>query len=241
MDPRNLSWVLLAASAISSLYSSADAHSAARRTTTPGPAPAAPALLADQALRDPRFTFPVVVVNIVGIVPAVPRDFARVELAPATVIGFDLISLAEPIAAAVGVAAPAVKRRDEARFDSRLGFAIVLCERPLARDPKKVSGAEAHVCNVESTVSSDARDLARIFLGFATISCLYSCSDSHATARWTAAPGPAPAPTAPALLADEALLDPRLAFPVVIGNILCCDRPGVMKCLEKYIRRRSLT
>ena len=92
-----------------------------------------------------------------------------------------------------------------------------------------MSGAEAHVCNVESTVSPDARDLARIFLGFATISCLYARADAHAAARWTAGTGPAPAPTAPALLADEARLDPRLAFPVVIGNVLCCDRSGVVK------------
>ena len=80
--------------------------------------------------------------NVVRIVAAVSIDLARVELAPAAVIGFDLIALAESITtSAVGVAAPAVERRDEAGLDARFGFAIVLCERPLARDPKKVSGA----------------------------------------------------------------------------------------------------
>ena len=79
--------------------------------------------------------------NVVGIVAAVPINLPGIELASAAVIGFDLISLAEPIASAVGIAAR-IERRDEARLDSRLGFAIVLCERPLARDPKKVSGAD---------------------------------------------------------------------------------------------------
>ena len=123
------------------LYSCSNAHAAARRTTTPGPAPAAPALLADQALRDARLALAVVVRDVVRIVTAVPRDLAFVEFAAAPIVRFDLISLAEPIASAVGIAAPAVERRDEAGLDARFGFAIVLCERPLARDPKKVSGA----------------------------------------------------------------------------------------------------
>ena len=80
--------------------------------------------------------------NVVGIVSAVPINFARVEFASAPIIAFDLVAFAQSITSAVRVAAPAVKRRDEARLDSRLGFAIVLCERPLARDPKKVSGAD---------------------------------------------------------------------------------------------------
>ena len=101
-------------------------------------------LLADETLRDACLALPVVVGNIVRIVAAVPRDFTWIELASAAVIGFYLVAFAESVSAAsaVEVAAPAVKRRDEARLDSRLGFAIVLCERPLARDPKKVSGAE---------------------------------------------------------------------------------------------------
>ena len=89
---------------------------------------AASPLLADQALGDSRLPLAVVVVNIVGVVPTVPRDFTRVELASAAVIGFDLITLAESIAAsAIGIAAPAVKRRDEARLDARLGFTVVVC------------------------------------------------------------------------------------------------------------------
>ena len=81
--------------------------------------------------------------NVVGIVATVPINLSGIELAAPAVVGFNLISLAESITSAVRVAAAAVKRRDEARLDSRLGFAIVLCERLLARDPKKVSGAEA--------------------------------------------------------------------------------------------------
>ena len=81
--------------------------------------------------------------NVVRIVAAVSIDLARVELAPAAVIGFDLISFSQAItASAVGIAAPAVERRDEAGLDARFGFAIVLCERPSEKDGKKVSGAE---------------------------------------------------------------------------------------------------
>ena len=76
--------------------------------------------------------------NVVRIVAAVPIDLARVELAPAAVIGFDLISFSQAItASAVGIAAPAVERRDEAGLDARFGFAIVLCERPSEKDGKK--------------------------------------------------------------------------------------------------------
>ena len=98
-------------------------------------------LLADQAFGDARLALPIIIGDVVGIVSAVPIDLSGVELAPAPIVRFDLISLAEPIASAVGIAAPAIKRRDEAGLDPSLGFAIVLCERPLARDPKKVSGA----------------------------------------------------------------------------------------------------
>ena len=74
--------------------------------------------------------------NVVGIVSTVPIYLPGVELAPAAIVRFDLISLAESIASAVGIAAPAVERRDEARLDSRLGFAIVLCERPSEKTKK---------------------------------------------------------------------------------------------------------
>ena len=86
-----------------------------------------------------------------------------------------------------------------------------------------------HTSDVERAVRVDPRNLSWIPLAPAAISCLYSSSDTHATAGRATTPGPAPA--APALLADQARLDPRLAFPVVIGNVLCCDRPGVVKCL----------
>ena len=111
------------------LYSCSNAHAAARRTTTPGPAPAAPALLADQALRDARLALAVVVGDVVRIVAAVPRDLAFVEFAAAPIIGFDLVALAESITSVVRVAVPAAERRDEARLDARLGFAVVVCVR----------------------------------------------------------------------------------------------------------------
>ena len=100
------------------------------------------ALPPDQPRRDARLGVAVVVADVVGAVAPVARDFAGVELAAPAVVGFDLISLAESITSAVRVAAAAVKRRDEARLDSRLGFAIVLCERPSEKDPKIISGAE---------------------------------------------------------------------------------------------------
>ena len=66
--------------------------------------------------------------NVVRIVAAVSIDLARVELAPAAVIGFDLISFSQAItASAVGIAASVAERRDEACFDPSLGFAVVIC------------------------------------------------------------------------------------------------------------------
>ena len=136
----DLAGIVLLAAAVSGLYLVALSQAtAAARRPRPGPRPV---LLADQALGDPRLAFSVIIGNVVGIVSAISIYLPGVVSAPPAVIGFDLIALAEAIAAsAVGVAAPAVERRDEARLDSRLGLAIVLCERPLARDPKKVSGA----------------------------------------------------------------------------------------------------
>ena len=94
-------------------------------------------LLADETLRDACLALPVVVGNIVRIVAAVPRDFTWIELASAAVIGFDLIALAESIASAVRIAAPAVERRDEAGLDARFGLTIILCERLSEKDGKK--------------------------------------------------------------------------------------------------------
>ena len=74
-----------------------------------------------------QFVTRVSVRNVVGIVSAVPIYLSGVELAPAAIVRFDLISLAEPIASAVGIAAPAVERRDEARLDSRLALAVIIC------------------------------------------------------------------------------------------------------------------
>ncbi len=116
------------------LITFAKAAPAARR---PGPGPRS-VLLSNQALRDARLSLAVIIGDVVGIVSAVPIDLSGVELAPAAVIGFVLISLAETItASAVGIAAPAVERRDEAGLDARFGLTIILCERLSEKDGKK--------------------------------------------------------------------------------------------------------
>ena len=131
----DLARIVLLAAAVSGLYLVALSQAtAAARRPRPGPRPV---LLADQALGDPRLAFSVIIGDVVGIVSAISIDLSGVELASAAVIGFDLIALAEITASAVGIAAPAVERRDEAGFDARLGFAIVLCERLSEKDGKK--------------------------------------------------------------------------------------------------------
>ena len=85
-----------------------------------------------------QFVTRVSVRNVVGVVTAISIDLPGVIASATAVIGFDRIALAEAIAAsAIGVAAPAVERRDEAGLDARFGFAIVLCERPSEKDGKK--------------------------------------------------------------------------------------------------------
>ena len=72
MHPRDLARVFLASAAIPGLCGvPARVHDPAVHSENDS-APAAPALLADQALRDTRFPLSVVVVNIVGVVAAVP-------------------------------------------------------------------------------------------------------------------------------------------------------------------------
>ena len=132
----NFTGVEPAASAVVGLdlITFAKAAPAARR---PGPGPRS-VLLSDQALRDARLSLAVIIGDVVGIVSAVSIYLPGVELAPAAVIGFDLISLAETItASAVGIAAPAVERRDEAGLDARFGLTIILCERLSEKDGKK--------------------------------------------------------------------------------------------------------
>ena len=116
------------------LITFAKAAPAARR---PRPRPRS-VLLADQALRDARFPLAVVVGDVVRIVAAVSADLPRIEFAAAAVVSFDFISLAETItASAVGIAAPAVERRDEAGLDARFRLTIILCERLSEKDGKK--------------------------------------------------------------------------------------------------------
>ena len=94
--------------------------------------------------------------------------------------------------------------------------------------------------HVEASVSVDPRNFSRILLATTParrnrpvnqgncnfdaesvpVSRLHACPDSHAAARRAATPGSAPAPATPTLLANEPGLDPRLSFPIVIGNII---------------------
>ena len=221
------------------LITFAKAAPAARR---PRPRPRS-VLLADEALRYARFPLAVVVGDVVRIVAAVSADLPRIEFAAAAVVSFYLIAFSQAIAAsAVGVAAPAVKRRDEAGLDSRLALAVIIghVETPISVDPRNFSWillattpARRNRPVNQGNCNFDAESV--------PVPRLHARTDTHAAARRAATPGPAPAPAAPTLLANEPGLDPRLSFPIVVGNILCCDRPGVMKSLEKYIRRRSLT
>jgi len=124
--PVNFPGIIASAAAVVGLdlITFAKAAPAARR---PGPGPRS-VLLSNQALRDARLSLAVIIGDVVGIVSAVSIYLPGVELAPAAVIGFDLIALAESITtSAVGVAAPAVERRDEAGLDARFGFAVVVC------------------------------------------------------------------------------------------------------------------
>ena len=113
---------------VSRLYARADAHAAARRATTPGPAPAAPALLANEAGLDPSLSFPVVVGNVVRTITPVPVYLARIILLAAAIARLDGVTFPEFVRRpAIGVAASAAERRDEARLDARLGFAVIVC------------------------------------------------------------------------------------------------------------------
>ena len=129
-------WVVTPAPAVVGLdlVALAEAAAAARR---PGPRPRS-VLLTDQAFGDARLALAVIIGDVIGIVSAVSIYLPGVIASATAVIGFDRIALAETItASAVGIAAPAVERRDEAGLDARLGFAIVLCERPSEKDCKK--------------------------------------------------------------------------------------------------------
>ena len=87
-------------------------------------------------------------IYVESAVAAVPRDAARIIATSASVTSLYFRTFSQPAAPttprarASATATTAVERADEALLDARFGFAIVLCERPLARDPKKVSGAE---------------------------------------------------------------------------------------------------
>ena len=61
---------------------------------------AAAPLLFNEPLRYSCLTLSVVVINIIRVITAVPRDLARVEPTSAPIIGFNLVALAEAAAAA---------------------------------------------------------------------------------------------------------------------------------------------
>ena len=86
------------------------------------------------------------------------------------------------------------------------------------RTPKIVSGAEAHVCNVKSSIRPHARDLALIVLASSAIFRLDPVTDTHARAAPVAAGVALPllGATAGVLGFDVLLEDARLLFAVVI-------------------------
>ena len=119
---------------------------------------AAPALLFDKPLRYPSLPLSIIIVYVVRVVAAVSANLTGVELAPAPIVRFYLVTLTESIASAVGIAVPAAERRDEAGLDSRLGFAVVLCERPSEKDPKNNfwrRGATYATSNVPSALTRE--------------------------------------------------------------------------------------
>ena len=158
-------------------------------------------------------------VYVVGPIPAVTFYAARIVLRTASITRRDLGSLAELVASTLRARAAApTLLADQAFRYSRLALPIV-------------------VGNVVGIITAVSIDFTGIIASAAAVVGLDLITFAKAA---PAARRPRSRPRS-VLLADEARLDPRLAFPVVIGNVLCCDRPGVMKCLEKYIRRRSLT
>ena len=66
--------------------------------------------------------------SYVGAITPVPVDLARIILLAAAIARLDGVTFPEFVRRpAIGVAASAAERRDEARLDPRLGFAIVVC------------------------------------------------------------------------------------------------------------------
>ena len=115
------------------LVTLAQTATAARRAR-PGPRSV---LLADQALRDPRFPLAVVVVDVVGVVPAVSTRFCQGRTCLRRGNRLRSYRLTESIAAAVGIAAPAAERRDEAPLDARLGLTVVICVWTTSKVPRR--------------------------------------------------------------------------------------------------------
>ena len=80
-------------------------------------------------------------VDVVAAIPSISRDAARIKTTPSAISRLDLVAFSEPAATATpraraSAAAPAaVERADEALLYARLGFAIVLCDRPSERNP----------------------------------------------------------------------------------------------------------
>ena len=156
-------------------------------------------------------------VYVVGPIPAVTFYAARIVLRTASITRRDLGSLAELVASTLRARAAApTLLADQAFRYSRLALPIV-------------------VGNVVGIITAVSIDFPGIIASAAAVVGLDLITFAQATA---AARRPRPRSV---LLADEARLDPRLALPVIICDVLCCDRPGVVKCSGRYIRRRSLT
>ena len=86
-------------------------------------------------------------VDIVTAIPSISRDAARIITAPSAIPSLYLVSFSEPAAPtaprarASAAATAAVERADEALLYARLGFAVVLCERPSEKTKNDI-GAE---------------------------------------------------------------------------------------------------
>ena len=132
---------------------------------------AAPALLADQALRYSRLALPIVVGDVVGLVTAVPINFPRIIASAAAVIGLNLIAFAQ--------AAPAARRprpgpgpvllADQALGDARLPLSVVVpMGTSTGETPPSIRDAVS-ARNVVGIVSAVPINLARVELAPAAI------------------------------------------------------------------------
>ena len=107
-------------------------------------------------------------------------------------------------------------RRASTRVSDSPSSCVNDCQRRTAKN--KFWRRGTYVCDVETAIRVDPRNLARVFLASAAIPGLYARTNTHAAARGTAGTGSAPA--APTFLADQAFFHARLALAIVIANVV---------------------